>query len=111
MRDNEFEGQEQAQKAMKVTLPPLLDGIQSRTRRCKPFRWHLTWLERLPVTQEGAGSSPVAPANLFTLTVLPSKRDGLDQVRYADLSFLILSVYALVLTCSTRTGRLRLSGA
>jgi hypothetical protein len=32
VKDDEFEGHEEAQKAMKMMLPPLLDGMQSRTK-------------------------------------------------------------------------------
>jgi hypothetical protein len=41
VKDDEFEGHKQAQKAIKVMLPPLLDGMQRTTRRRKPFGGHL----------------------------------------------------------------------
>jgi hypothetical protein len=44
---------------------------------------------RLPVTQEAAGSSPVAPAKSSSTRNLMSKRQGLDYSRYADLPLLI----------------------
>jgi hypothetical protein len=68
VKDDEFEGDEQVQKAMKGMLPPLLDGMPSRHKiapeisLCPSTRSKFTWLEPLPVTQEAAGSSPVAPA-------------------------------------------------
>ena len=69
MKDDEFEGNEQAQKAMKGMLPPLLDGMPSRHKialeisLCPSKRSKFTWLEPLPVMQEATGSSPVAPAS------------------------------------------------
>jgi len=49
-------------------LPPLMDSIPSRHKialeisLCLFKRLKFNWLERLPVPQEAAGSSPVAPA-------------------------------------------------
>ena len=71
MKDDEFERDEQAQKAMKGMLPPLLDGIASRDMialeigLCPSTTSKFTSLERLSVTQEVAGSSRVAPARLI----------------------------------------------
>jgi len=36
VKDDEFEGHKQAQKAIKVMLPPLLDGMQRRTKGRMP---------------------------------------------------------------------------
>jgi hypothetical protein len=41
LKDDEFEGHKQAQKAITVMLPPLLDGVQRRTSRRKPLGGHL----------------------------------------------------------------------
>jgi len=41
VKDNEFKGHKQAPKAIKVMLPPLLDGMQRRTSRRKPFGGNL----------------------------------------------------------------------
>jgi len=41
VKDDEFEGHKQAPKAIKVMLPPLLDGMQRRTGRRKPFGGNL----------------------------------------------------------------------
>jgi hypothetical protein len=41
VKDDEFEAHKQAPKAIKVMLPPLLDGMQRRTSRRKPFGGNL----------------------------------------------------------------------
>jgi hypothetical protein len=68
VKDDEFEADEQAQKAMKRMLPCHLDGMPSSHKialeisLCPSKRSKFTWLERLLVTQEAEASSPVAPA-------------------------------------------------
>jgi hypothetical protein len=58
-------------KRRREMLPPLLDGMPSRHKIALQIslglstRSEFSWLEPLPVTQEAAGSSPVAPANLM----------------------------------------------
>ena len=69
MKDDEFEGDEQTQKAMKrnVTAPFGRVVEQTEDRHSKSAfvastRSQVSWLKPLSVTQEAAGSSPVAPA-------------------------------------------------
>jgi hypothetical protein len=53
VKDHEFEGDEQVQKAMKGMLPPLLDGMPSRHNiapeigLCPSTMSWLTWLKSL----------------------------------------------------------------
>ena len=68
------------QKAMKGMLPPLLDGLLSRHKiapqiKVRPStRSNFTLLDPLPVTQEAAGSSPVAPANSIPDRISPGSQ-------------------------------------
>lgn len=81
MKDDEFEGDEQVQKAMKGMLPPLLDGLLSRHKiapqiRVRPStRSNFTLLDPLPVMQEAAFSSLVAPVKIVVCRILL----GLDE--------------------------------
>ena len=53
-----------------------------------------------------------APCQRISLPPHPPRQGAsASTMREADLSFLILSIYALVLSIATRMGRRRLSGA
>ena len=71
MKDDEFEGDENAQKAMKGDVTAPFGWHASRHKIALQIslglstRSEFSWLEPLPVTQEAAGSSSVAPAILI----------------------------------------------